>query len=615
MEEGNGRLLNSSGVSFQVHGQISEEAIRTQLERILGSDGFARSERMSRFLRFIVEETLAGRGGELKEYCLGVEVFDRRDSFDPRTDPVVRGEARRLRFKLKEYYEGEGRSDGVRLTLPKGSYVPQFSFSSLHSEARLDRFVEPPAASRKKGIAVLPFVNLSPDRDNEYFSDGLTEEIINALTKLPGLCVVARTSVFQLKGKTYDVRKLKERLNVDTVMEGSVRRAGERLRIAVQLVNAGDGYHLWSETYEREMSDIFAIQEEIARSIVTTLRVQLGADLQSPVIRRSSQNLEAYHAFLKGRFYSNTRTVEGLMKSIGFYEQAAALDLNFAEAYAGLAESFSLLSSKGLSLSSEAMPKAKAAALQALTLDETVAEAHAVLGTVSALYEWNWAEARAHFRRALRVNPGSTTARHWYASDYLAPTGHLDEAIAVMQEARQLDPLSAIVSMNLGFVYIMNRQYDLAIEEFQSAQALDPRLYSGYTGLGRAYTGKGMYKEAIQCFRQATDLSGGMPYVRGILAHCYAMAGQRRQARNLLTELVQLSNQQYVPFTTLALIHIGLGECDRAMEWLEKAYERKESSLVYLNVYPTYDNLRHDSRFRALIRRMGLDPEPMKKIG
>ncbi|MBI3696829.1 MAG: hypothetical protein HY238_18580 [Acidobacteria bacterium] len=338
------------------------QEIQAQLSKILASPVFAGSDRMSRFLRFTVERALRGEGDRLKEYLLGVEVFDRRSSYDPRIDPIVRVEARRLRSKLEKYYETEGRGDPVRIDFPKGGYSPVLR----------ERDRAAPAPERRT-IAVLPFANLSSDPENEYFSDGLTEELIQALTKVEGLRVVAWSSAFQFKGKARDIRQVGRQLSVDTVLEGSVRRADDRLRITAQLVDVSDGRYLWSQIYEREMKDVFAIQDEISRAIADTPRIKLTGALVKPY----TVNLEAYNLYLRGRFNWNKRTEEGLRKAIEYFEQALAGDAQYAPAYCGLADCYSMLGQYGLSPPREVMPQAKAAATRALDIDEALAEAHA----------------------------------------------------------------------------------------------------------------------------------------------------------------------------------------------------------------------------------------------
>ena len=327
--------------------------VRLQLERILASKGFANAERMSRFLRFAVEHTLENRAAELKEYVIGVEVFDRTGSYDPRLDPVVRVEARRLRSKLASYYEEEGKADALLIDFPKGAYVAVF-------RNRTETTRTPAASQKRSTIAVLPFANLSAGSKNDYFSDGLTQELIHLLTKVDGLRVVAWNSSSQLKGKTPDPYSVGQQLKVGSVLTGSIRGANDKLRITAQLVNTADGYYLWSETYDREMKDVFAIQEEISSAIVKTLSDKLAS--KAPELKSSARNLEAYNLYLKGRFHWNKRTGVGLHRSIQYFTDAIAVDQDFAMAYSGLADSYSLLADYGLMHPSEAMPKAKAAA-------------------------------------------------------------------------------------------------------------------------------------------------------------------------------------------------------------------------------------------------------------
>jgi serine/threonine-protein kinase len=586
---------------------MSLTAIRDQLDKILASEAFARADRMSRFLRFIVQETLKGRGPQLKEYLIGVEVFDRESSYDPRTDPVVRGEARRLRTKLMEYYESAGKDDLVRIQLPKGTYAVAFEATSRLAPTEQASTAMRSVHAGARSIAVLPFLNLSSNPENEYFSDGLTEEIIHALGKVNGMSVVARTSVFQYKGRAYDIRQIGEQLRVKTVLEGSVRTAGERLRVTAQLVNAGDGYHLWSETYDRNMVDLFAIQEELSGAIVNTLRRYWSVPVELPPVRRSSSNLEAYHLFLKGRFFLQKRTEEGLRRGIEFFEQAIQLDPTYADPYAGMAECFSLLTHKGLEMPRSVMPKAKSAALKALALDGQVPEAHIAMGFVRSTYDWEWEEAEEHYLQALQTNSHSKAeAHHWYAADFLTPLGRLDEALHHMQLSQFLDPLSHLTNSSVGFVRIVRREYDEAIEHFRKCLEIEPDYYHFHTFLGRAFALKGDLDFALKCFERGLELSGQLPYVRGILAHCLALMGRKGEAEEILSSLLKLSKRQYVSSMTLALIYIGLNRFDEALRCVEKAYQVMEGPLVFLNVYPTYDPIRNHPRCQEMIRSMGL---------
>jgi TolB-like protein/tetratricopeptide (TPR) repeat protein len=613
MESGKPIRLPNAPLQASFGGQstsMNSAAICAQLEKILTSEVFARADRMSRFLRFVVQETLKGKGAQLKEYLIGVEVFDRGAAYDPRTDPVVRGEARRLRAKLMEYYEHEGKDDAVRIQLPKGSYAVVFqTFNTLSDIVATDPV---PTSVRSgtagaKSIAVLPFLNLSPKPENEYFGDGLTEEIIHALGKVNGMSVVARTSVFQYKGKAYDIRQIGEQLCVQTVLEGSVRTSGDRLRVTAQLVNASDGYHLWSETYDRSMVDLFAIQEELSVAIVNTLRQYWSVPVELPPARRPSSNLEAYHLFLKGRFFVQKRTEEGLRRGIEFFEQAIRLDPGYADPYAGLAECFSLLTHKGLEMPRNVMPKAKSAALKALALDGQVPEAHIALGFVRSTYDWEWEEAEDHYLQALQTNSHSKAeAHHWYASDFLTPLGRLDEALYHIQQSKYLDPLSHLTNSSLGFVRISRREYDEAIDHFRRCLEIEPDYYHFHTFLGRAFALKGDLDFALKCFERGRELSGDLPYVRGILAHCYGLMGREKEAEDILNGLLRLSKRRYVSSMTLALIYIGLNRFDEALRCIEKAYQVMEGPLVFLNIYPTYDPIRDHPRCQEMIRSMGL---------
>jgi TolB-like protein len=438
--------------------QLSTESIRTQLGKILSSNAFARSERLTRFLSFAVGQTLEGRGHHLKEFVIGVEVFDKTDKYDPRMDPIVRVEARRLREKLRKYYETEGREDPLYITFPTGSYVPLIEMRDVVA-------LSPAGASgAENAIAVLPFANRSSDQENEYFSDGLTEELINALTKVEGLRVVAWSSAFQLKGKARDIRRIGEQLRVRAVLEGSVRRTADRLRITAQLVDARNGHYIWSETYERALKDVFAVQDEISDAIVGALRIKLVGRAGRSLVTRYTQNLQAYHLYLKGRFYWNKRTEEDFYKALGFFEQTIQIDPMYAPAYSGMADAYIMLGEHGSVPALSVIAKAKCAASQALAIDPSLAEAQVSLGSVAALYEWDWRTAERHFRRAIELNPSYPTAHHWYGYDYLTPLGRLDEAIAELEQAHRLDPLSLIIATSLGTIYDMARKHERARE-------------------------------------------------------------------------------------------------------------------------------------------------------
>jgi serine/threonine-protein kinase len=582
--------------------QLSAESIRTQLRKILSSSTFARSERLARFLTFTVEQTLGGRGENLKEFVIGVEVFDKNEKYDPRMDPIVRVEARRLREKLRKYYETEGLEDPLYIDYPTGAYVP---LVKTRAEAR----VSPRAAATKSenAIAVLPFVNLSSEQENEYFSDGLTEELINALTKVEGLRVVAWSSAFQLKGKERDIRRIAEQLRVRVVLEGSVRRTADRLRITAQLVETADGHYLWTETYERAIKDVFSIQDEISSAIVGALRIKLTGPAGRSLITRYTENLQAYHLYLKGRFYWNKRTEEDFYKALGFFEQAIQIDPNYAPAYAGMSDSYIMLGEHGSVPALSIMRKARATATRALEIDPALAEAHVSLGSVSSLYEWNWSESQQHFRRALELNASYPTAHHWYGYDYLAPQGRMQEAIAELERAHHLDPLSLIITTCLGTVHDLARQHEKARECYQRVFELEPGFVRAHLSAGRSYLHQGMYREAIAAFETARELQPNSPVPLALLAHAYNVSGASAEADRLREALDRCCRTCCVSSYLLARAHLGFDH-DRAFEFLERACEEHDPRMAHINVSPIFDCLRQDPRFAALVKRIGLEP-------
>lgn len=575
---------------------ISKEAVRRQLERILSGTTFAGAGRMRRFLSFVVEETLAGRAERIKEYAIGLEVFDRPPAFDPRADPLVRVEARRLRAKLDSYYEREGRSDPIRIVLPKGGYVPRFEPGGPASAGR--------PAPGPETIAVLPFTNLGAGPDQEYFSDGLTEELIHALTKVEGLRVVAFSSALQLKGKPREIPQLGKRLHVARLVEGSVRRFGDRLRITVQVIDSATGYYVWSESYDRTCEDLLALQEEIAAAVASALRIRLRSPL--PARRLDEKAIAAYNLYLKGRYLWNKRTYEGLQASIRYFEQAAALDSGSALPLAGLADAYTVSAQYGLSDPAEFMPKAKAAALRALELEPSQAEALCSLGFIRSVYDWAWEDAELHYRRAIELNPGYATARLWYGIDFLALLGRFDEARLQLEVAWQLDPLSLIGKETQGYILLLERRYPEAVSAYQALIEEEPEFYKGYSALGRALTEAGRYREAIDAYQHARRLAGDIPNILGALGQTYALAGEVRRARSLLAELHALAANRYVTATCFALIHLGLRDRTAALDWLERSAERRELPLAALGVHPAYDELRSEARFAALLARIGL---------
>jgi len=582
---------------------VEPEAVRTQLDKILASEEFSDSERMCRFLRFVVEEKLNGGPGRLKEIVIGLEVFDKKPPYDPRIDPIVRVEARRLRSKLHKYYEHGGREDHIVIELPKGRYSPVFQEKALalQSTKQCNRIV-----------AVLPFANLSPEPDGDYFADGLTEELIHALTKVEGLTVVAWNTASQLKGREADIDRIREELRVTHVLRGSVRRTGERLRIAAQLIKTEDGAYRWSETYDRLARDVFAIQEEIAAAIVHALKLNLSG---ARLISGRTPSVEYYNIYLKGRYHWNQRTSDGLKRCIAHFEQAIKLDDQCALAYTGLADAYTLLADYGLQTSFEVMPKAIAAGERALQLDPESAEAFTSLALVRSLYEWRWKDAGELYRRAIQLNPGYATAHLWYGIDYLALLGNFAEAEKEIDTALELDPLSLAALEGRGYVCALSRRYDKAVDAYKRALQVDPSFYKGYTSMGRAHTLAGNYEAGIEMLEKGRALAGDVPSIVAALTQTYALAGKTTEATRLLTELHSLSERRYVPATCFAVAYLGFGDKETALIWLERGADRRELPLSAVYVHPVYDPLSADPRFQTLIRRMGFDQASIKRAG
>jgi eukaryotic-like serine/threonine-protein kinase len=462
-----------------------------------------------------------------------------------------------------------------------------------------------PGGQESRAIAVLPFVNASPDPDNEYFSDGMTDELINALTKVEGLQVASRTSVFALKNQREDVRAIGARLNVSAVLEGTVRKAGSRLRITVQLSSASDGRTLWSERYDREMADVFAIQDEIAQTIVRTLRTTLLGDIGSTTPVRYTENVKAYNLYLKGRFWWNRRTQAEIAEGVRYFEQAIAEDPDYALAYSGLADSYALdLDYRGAPVV-EGMERAKAMARKAIALDETLAEAHTSLGWVTFIYDWDWPAAEREFNRAVQLNPRYSTARQWHAW-FLAAMGRFDEALAEARGAIDLDPASVSIRRSLGWLQYYARQYEPALDNLRRALAMNPTAEESHRLLGLVYMQQGLYDDAAASFREAIASSDYDVMAFAGLGHVAARRGQLDEARAVLNELHQRSRTHYVSPVALCGLHVTLGQADDAFEWLEQAYRERRGWLAYLKIEPLLDGLRNDPRFPRLVQRMRL---------
>jgi eukaryotic-like serine/threonine-protein kinase len=456
-------------------------------------------------------------------------------------------------------------------------------------------------------LAVLPLVNDSPDAEMEYFSDGITESIINALTQLPKLRVVPRSTVFRYKSAQADPQAVGRELGVRAVLTGRVLHYGDRLVVNAELIDVANESQLWGEQYNRKLADIFEVQEEISHEISKKLLLKLSGEEKKRLTKRHTHDPEAYRHYLKGRFYWNKRTEENFRKGIEHFRQAIEVDPDYAQAYAGLADSYLLLGFYGACAPDDVMPKGKAAAIKALALDESLAEAHNSLAYIHCVYEWNWSASEKGFKKAIKLNPKYATAHHWYAFK-LAAMGRHDDAIAEIKYARELDPLALIINAEVGWAYYFARQYDKAIEQYRKTLEMDPSFGVAHMFLGTSYIQQGRHAEAISELRQAVEMSGGSPLMKGMLGHAYAGAGDIEAARKMIAELTESTDGRYVSPYNVALIYAGLGETDKALPELEKAHEQRALFLAWINVEPLFDNVRSDPRFAELVRRIGLEP-------
>jgi len=461
------------------------------------------------------------------------------------------------------------------------------------------------ASSEKPAIAVLPFVDLSPQRDQEYFCDGLAEELINALAKMKELHVASRSSSFQFRDTRENVQHIGERLKVKTLLEGSVRKSGDAVRITVQLVDADSGFQLWSERYDRKLLEIFSIQEEIARMIVQTLKVKLLPGQTGRLVKRYTENLEAYTLYLEGRYYWNKRSNEGLRKAIKLFEQAIEKDATYALAYSGIADSYSLLDEYGILPLRESSRLAIAAATKALELDDKLAEAHASFGQIFLYHKWDWHAAEKKLREAIALNPNYATAHHWLAL-CLMPMNQFDESFIEMNQALELDPLSLIMIRDKGIIHYYAHQFDQAILQARKALEMDPHFALAHRLLAIAFERKGMYEDALKENRIWGDLTNDPVRAEAAYGHIYAVSGRTDESLKILHQLEEKIPLRGDLTYAVALIYAGLGKIDSAFMWLERAYENRSGAMGTMRVDPKLDPLRSDARFGTLVKKMGL---------
>ncbi|HEX8846068.1 MAG TPA: winged helix-turn-helix domain-containing protein [Pyrinomonadaceae bacterium] len=457
-------------------------------------------------------------------------------------------------------------------------------------------------------LAVLPLVNGTADANAEYLSDGITESIINRLSQLPQLRVMARSTVFRYKGRDIDPQEAGREMNVRAVLTGRLLQLGDSLIIRTELTDIADGSHLWGEQYDRKPADLLAVQEEISWEISEKLRLKLSGDQIKQLTKRYTESTEAYRTYLKGRYYWNKRTPDGLKKGIEYFEQAIHIDPNYALAYAGLADSYLLLGSVEYSALDPQVARqhARKSALEALRIDNSLSEAHASLAYVK-MFDWDWTDALREFSRAIELNPGYATAHHWYAL-YLMAMNNQAEASAEIETAREIDPLSLPIIAGVGWHFYLTRQYTEAIEECRRALEMDSNFYMAHFVRGLSYVQLSRYAEALEEYGQGSRLSGDTPLLLAAQGHVFALLQRIDETEKVLDELFRMSRRRYVSPYYIAVIYTGLGEVDKAFEWLERACESHSEGLMWLKVDPTIDRLRLDDRFTNLVRRVGLAP-------
>jgi serine/threonine-protein kinase len=471
--------------------------------------------------------------------------------------------------------------------------------------SRTENSASNPAIS-EKSIAVLPFENASKDPNGEYLSEGISEALINSLSELQRLRVTARSTAFQYKGKDVDPRRVGRELQVASVLTGRVRQSQDTLSIQVDLVDAVTGAQLWGEEYHRKISDVIAVKQAIAQEVTVKLKLKLTGDEQRRLAKADTTNTEAYRFYLRGRYFWNKRTPDGIKQAIAEFQQAIERDAHFALGYVGLADCYTGLTFYNFAAPHEAMPKAKESAIKALSLDNTVAEAHASLGHVVMNYDWDWPRAEKEFKRSIELKPDYATAHEWYAIHYLTATNQLEEAVQEMKKALELEPASLVMNTFMGATFYYAGRYDEAIDQCRRTVEMDPNFAVAHWHLGIAYEQKQLFDNAIEEFRKAISLSQGSPLMKAALGHAYAKAQKPAEANKVLDELSELSKHEYVSPLEIAEIYVALGNNEKAFESLEKAYADRSFHLVTVNVSPHFRALRSNGRFQALVRRIGL---------
>ena len=573
--------------------KTSEKAIKQQLERIVSSATFQQVERLKRFISFIVTEAASGRGDELKEYVVGVQVFGKESSFDPRTDPIVRVQARRLRARLSRYYLDEGQQDELIIELPKGGYAPIFKRREGRAAARPSLTT---ALASSNTIAVGAFADHSESADLQYFCAGLTQELIFRLTRLRGLRVIA-----------VDPGDAPSPHRAAMALHGSVRRSNDAARVTVHLVDTESGSYLWSDSITAPIADSVTAQDCISKAIVDGLqpdRLHRGviAWSQKPI-----DNLAAHNLYLQGRYHLNQRTEEGLVKAVEFFEKAIVEDPQYAEAHSGLSDAYGLLAHYGVLGPADVWTKAASSAATGVLLDGNSAEARTSLAHMKSTQDWDWRSAEREFQRAITLDPKYATAHHWYGISCLVPMGRLDEALEQMTLAQSLDPVSSIIARDVGVIHYFRRNFGAALEQCDHTIELNPHFAPAYLTLSLVQEQQGDLEEALAALERAVSLSPLSPRMHGALGRTLALASKRDAASKTLRKLETLARERYVSPFEFASIYLALGQLDVAFKWFNKARDERVFELIAMRVDPRFDPIRDDPRFAAILGQIGFD--------
>jgi serine/threonine-protein kinase len=570
----------------------NQAAAEEQLNRILASRAFRQADRLKHFLTVIVRETIAGRGERLKEFVVGVEVFGKPDSFDPRTDPIVRVQARRLRTQLARYYREEGQNDPISIELPKGGYAPIFRpLRNSPPQRRLK-----PALLPHNTVLVSAFADHSAAGDQKHFCAGLREELIHTLAGQHNVRLIASDSVDAREGKA----------NAAMIVTGAVRTDGLQARITANLIDTGTGSFLWSASLDRKLENIFAVQEEVARLIADQLTTDTPGRRSSVAVARRTDNLAAYNLYLQGRYHLNQRTEEGLRRAVDFFDRAIAEDAQYAQAYSGLSDAYGLLGHYGVLAPAEVWTKTASNAAWAVLQDEYSVEAHTSLAHVKATQDWDWLGAEAEFQRAIALDPRYPTAHHWYAVSCLAPMGRLDAALEELRLAEATDPISSIIARDVARVQYYQRNYEDALDQCDHAIELNPHFSPAYVTLGMVQEQRGDFDEAAAAFQRALQLSPHSPITQAALARTLALSGKKADSVRVLRDLHGLSERRYVSPFELALVHFALDESDEGFRWLARAFQDRCFELILLRVDPRWQALRGAARFDQLVGQLSL---------